>query len=101
MNIYTSLVAVVILLCIIAEKFSGRFGMPALIFFMFLGMLFGSDGIMKIPFDDFKMAENVCSIASLNLAPNELITMIIRENENLIPDGKTLIHENDIVVMYK
>ena len=41
------------------------------------------------------------SIASLNLAPNELITMIIRESENLIPDGKTLIHENDIVVMYK
>ncbi len=65
MNIYISLVAVVILLCIIAEKFSGRFGMPALIFFMFLGMLFGSDGIMKIPFDDFKMAENVCSIALL------------------------------------
>lgn len=43
------LVAVVILLCVIAEKFSGRFGMPALILFMFIGMLFGSDGIFKIP----------------------------------------------------
>ena len=59
------LVAVVILLCVIAEKFSGRFGMPALILFMFIGMLFGSDGIFKIPFNDYKLAENICSIALL------------------------------------
>ncbi len=39
------LVAIVILLCVMAEKFSGKFGMPALILFMFIGMLFGSDGI--------------------------------------------------------
>ena len=63
MNIMIFLVAIVILLCVLVEKFSDRFGMPALIFFMFIGMLFGSDGILKIPFDDFKMAENICSIA--------------------------------------
>ena len=56
-------IASVILLCILAEKFSDKFGMPALILFMFIGMLFGSDGIVQIPFDDFKMAENVCSLA--------------------------------------
>ena len=48
------LVAAVILLCVLAEKFSGKFGMPALILFMFIGMLFGSDGIFKIPFRDRK-----------------------------------------------
>ena len=63
MNIMILLVAIVILLCVLVEKFSDRFGMPALIFFMFIGMLFGSDGILKIPFDDFKLAENICSIA--------------------------------------
>lgn len=63
MNILIFLVACVILLCVFVEKFSDKFGMPALIFFMFIGMLFGSDGIMKIPFDDFQLAENVCSIA--------------------------------------
>ena len=63
MNIVLFLVACVILLCVFVEKFSDKFGMPALIFFMFIGMLFGSDGIMKIPFDDFRMAENICSIA--------------------------------------
>ena len=63
MNISVLLVAIVILLCVLVEKFSDRFGMPALIFFMFIGMLFGSDGILKIPFDDFHMAESICSIA--------------------------------------
>lgn len=57
------LVSCVILMCVLAEKFSDKFGMPALILFMFVGMLFGSDGIMKIPFDNFKLAENVCSVA--------------------------------------
>ena len=63
MTIIILLVSAVILLCVLAEKFSVKFGMPALILFMFIGMLFGSDGILKIPFDDFKLAENVCSIA--------------------------------------
>lgn len=63
MNMMIFLVASVILLCVITERFSDRFGMPALIFFMFIGMVFGCDGIFKIPFDDFKLAENICSIA--------------------------------------
>lgn len=56
-------IALVILLCVLAEKFSDKFGMPALILFMFIGMLFGSDGIFKIPFNNFELANNVCSIA--------------------------------------
>lgn len=56
-------IACVILLCILAEKFSDRFGMPALILFMFIGIIFGSDGVFKIDFDDFKAAENLCSFA--------------------------------------
>ena len=54
-------IALVILLCVLAEKFSDKFGMPALILFMFIGMLFGSDGIFKIPFDNFELAENICA----------------------------------------
>ncbi len=57
------LIAVVIILCILADKFSNRFGMPALILFMFLGMLFGSDGIFKIPFDNYELAKKSCIIA--------------------------------------
>lgn len=65
MTISILLVAAVILLCVLAEKFSGKFGMPALILFMFVGMLFGSDGIFKIPFNDFELAERICSVALL------------------------------------
>ena len=61
---YVLCVAGIILLCVLAEKFSDKFGMPALILFMFIGMLFGSDGIFGIPFDNFSLAENVCSIAA-------------------------------------
>lgn len=57
------LVSTVIFLCILANKFSNKFGMPTLILFMFIGMLFGSDGIVKIPFDNYKAAEGICSIA--------------------------------------
>lgn len=56
-------IAIIILLCILAEKFSDKFGLPALILFMFIGMLFGCDGIFKISFDDFSLAETACSIA--------------------------------------
>ena len=57
------LVATVICLCILAEKFSGKFGMPALLLFMGIGMVFGSDGLVKIPFDDYGLAEKLCTIA--------------------------------------
>ena len=41
------------------------------------------------------------TIEELKLPPDELIAMIIRGTENIIPDGKTMIRENDIVVTYK
>lgn len=63
MTSWILIVALVILICVFAEKCSDRFGMPALILFMFIGMAFGCDGIFKIPFDDFKLAENICSVA--------------------------------------
>ncbi len=56
-------VSMVILLCVISQKFSYKLGVPALIFFMFVGMLFGTDGLMKIEYEDFSSAETICSIA--------------------------------------
>lgn len=57
------MIAVILFLCIIAERFSGKMGMPALILFMCLGMLFGSDGILKIPFENYDIAEKICTIS--------------------------------------
>lgn len=63
MSLFLILTAAILLLCIIADKFSGRFGMPALILFMVIGMLFGCDGILKIQFDNYKFADEICTIA--------------------------------------
>jgi len=40
-------------------------------------------------------------ILELGLGSNMLIAMVIRDGENIIPNGKTVILEKDIVVLYK
>lgn len=49
--------------CTLFKGMSNRVGIPALLAFIFLGMLFGSDGILKIPFDDYAFAEQISTIA--------------------------------------
>ncbi len=61
MTSFLLLAAAIIMLCIVANKFSYRFGMPALLLFMALGMVFGSDGLFKIPFESYKLAEDICT----------------------------------------
>lgn len=63
MAIMLLLCCVVILSCIIANRFSSKFGMPALLCFMALGMIFGSDGLLKISFNDYTMTEQLCTVA--------------------------------------
>ena len=55
--------ALVLLICITSTKILYRFGVPILLIFIVLGMLFGSDGIVGIYFDNFELASNICSIA--------------------------------------
>ena len=46
-----------------SSKISGRIGVPTLFVFIVLGMLFGSDGVIKIAFDNYEIAEQICSVA--------------------------------------
>lgn len=57
------LCAVVIFSAIFTNKFLNTLGIPALLFFMCLGILFGSDGIFKIDYADFTTTKDLCSIA--------------------------------------
>ncbi len=56
-------VAGIIVCCIFLDKISDKIGLPMLFIFILLGMLFGSDGIFKIPFDNYNFAEQICSTA--------------------------------------
>ncbi|WP_312642248.1 potassium/proton antiporter [Hydrogenoanaerobacterium sp.] len=54
--------AVILLLAVASSKVFYRFGVPSLLLFLVLGMVFGSDGIFGIGFDNFEAASKICSI---------------------------------------
>ncbi len=55
--------AIVIVVCVIFNRITSKMGIPMLFAFILLGMFFGSDGIVKIPFDNFTFAEQICSVS--------------------------------------
>ncbi len=63
MSSYILVVSLVIFICLFLNKVSNKLGLPTLLLFIFLGMLFGSDGIFKIYFDNYIVSEYICSIA--------------------------------------
>ncbi len=52
-----------LLVAVLFSKFGGRFGIPSLLLFIFVGILAGSDGFGGIYFDDFNIAQFVGIIA--------------------------------------
>lgn len=63
MSAYILAAAAIILVCLILSKISGKLGVPTLALFIFLGMAIGSDGLLKIHFDDFVISERICTVA--------------------------------------
>ena len=55
--------SLIMLSCVFVNVFSGKFGMPALLLFMGLGMVFGSDGLFKIDFADYGLLQNLSTLA--------------------------------------
>ena len=76
MNIGLFITSIIILLCILLNRVSRKIGIPMLLGFILLGMLFGSDGILKIPF------ENYIKIDNSNLSP-DVVAKMIQEKFNL------------------
>jgi cell volume regulation protein A len=56
-------ISLLFLISIIANKFSERLGVPALLIFLIVGMLAGSEGPGGIPFDDPGVAQTIGVIA--------------------------------------
>ena len=56
-------ISLLFLISIIANKFGERLGVPALLIFLIVGMLAGSEGPGGIPFDDPTIAQTIGVIA--------------------------------------
>lgn len=55
--------AIVIFSAIFTNRFLNELGIPALLFFLCLGLLFGTDGLFKIDYSDYDQAKEFSSIA--------------------------------------
>lgn len=53
----------VLLMCITSTKILYKFGVPILLVFIVFGMLFGSDGLVGIYFNDYQLASKISTIA--------------------------------------
>lgn len=53
----------ILLISITSSKVFYKFGVPMLLIFLILGMLFGSDGIVGIYFDNYELTSKICSLA--------------------------------------
>jgi potassium/hydrogen antiporter len=62
-NTIVFLVGILLLLGIASSKFAARIGMPVLVLFLGVGMLFGSEGLGGIAFEDYALANSIGSVA--------------------------------------
>lgn len=62
-SVYLFIGAVLLLVSIFSSKLSDRYGIPALLIFLGVGMLFGSDGLNFIYFDNYHLAQSLGIVA--------------------------------------
>jgi len=65
LNGYLILIGTVIAICVLLNRFAQRLPIPSLLIFIALGMCFGVNGIVGIPFDDYQISEQICSVCLL------------------------------------
>ena len=63
MAFYLIIVAIVIFSCVFMNRISNKIGVPTLLAFIGLGMLFGAGGPLRIGFSNYRLAEQICTVA--------------------------------------
>ena len=90
MNIAILLVSLLLFIAVLSSKISSRFGIPALIVFIFVGVLAGTDGIGNIYFDDFDMVNKFGIIALAYILFMGGITMKAKDVKPIFAPGLSL-----------
>ena len=62
-NILLLICGILLLFCVFANRISDRYGIPALLLFLGLGMLAGNDGVGQIQFYDAKLSNHIGTTA--------------------------------------
>ena len=62
-TLFLILIGIVILLCIWLNNVSSRIGIPTLLAFIVLGMVFGNYGLIPLHFEDYDFAKDICTVA--------------------------------------
>ena len=63
MNNILFLSSVVIIVSIFMYRYLSKFGVPMLLVFISLGMIFGVNGIFKIDYENYELSRDICSFA--------------------------------------
>ena len=58
-TLFLILIGIVILLCIWLNNISSRIGIPTLLAFIVLGMVFGNSGLIPLHFEDYDFAKDI------------------------------------------
>jgi len=62
-SIYLLIAALLLLISIFSSKLSLKYGIPALLIFLIIGMLSGSDGLSIVDFADYQLAQSLGVVA--------------------------------------
>lgn len=63
-SLYLLIASLLLLLSVFSSKLTVKYGIPALLIFLAIGMIFGSDGFNVVYLDDYELAQNL-GIAAL------------------------------------
>lgn len=63
MNRLMLLAGIVIVACVLMNRIAARLPIPSLLFFIALGMCFGVNGFLGIPFDNYGLSDKICSVS--------------------------------------
>ena len=55
--------SIIIIVAMFSSKLSQKVGIPSLLLFIAIGILFGKDGLFKIQLTNYEFVKNICSIA--------------------------------------
>ena len=125
-TLFLIFIVIVIVTCIWLNDISSRIGVPTLLAFIVLGIVFGNTGSNPMHLDDHAFAKDVCTIALIFImfyggfgtrwdavkpggknsgrsireySGDGLILLVKRGDEEFIPSGDTVLEGGDVLVI--